>query len=361
MRWPWQQVETRAVDYTDSLVQLLTQRAQGANAVGDVGATSALETCSGLVGRLFAAANVTATSPTVAAALNPDLLELFGRSLLRAGELVCYLDTTGGELTIIPAQSHSITGGPTPSSWRYDLTLPGPSLTQAYRDLSAERVIHLRYAAHQSTPWRGQSPLEVATMAGRLSANTIKSLADESGGPLANLFGVPLPGDDPALAPVRAQIGAAHGGVVFLENGDLGASSGAYVDLATKRMGPSPPEPFIMLAQQASNEVYTACGFSPNLFVTGSADSLQNAWRLALFGVIAPLGRKVAAELNAKLGDGIRLEFEELRSSDVQNRARSLKGIVDAGATLESAAAETGFKNLVAAPITEVQRVETGL
>ena len=65
-----------------------------------------------------------------------------------------------------------------------------------------------------------------------------------------------------------------------------------------------------MLMQQASNEVYTACGFSPNLFVAGSADSLQNAWRLALFGVIAPLGRKVVAELNAKLGDGISLELK---------------------------------------------------
>ena len=70
------------------------------------------------------------------------------------------------------------------------------------------------------------------------------------------------------------------------------------------------------------------------------------------------MGRKVVAELNRKLGDGISLEWEELRSSDVQGRARSLAGLVTAGATLESAAAETGFRNLVAAPVRETENVE---
>lgn len=352
MRWPWQHdIEVRAADYTDSLIALLSQRAQGSDAIGDVGATAALEACSGHVGRAFSYADITATSATVAAALTPDLLELFGRSLIRSGELVCYLDTSGGELEIIPAQSHSITGGPSASSWEYDLTLPGPSMTQSYHHIGADRVIHIRYGAHQSTPWRGQSPLEIAALAGRLSAATVKTLADESGGPLANLFGVPLPGDSPQLAPIRAAISAAHGGVVFLENGDLGASSGAYVDLVSKRMGPTPPEPFVMLMQQASNEVYAAVGINPAMMTAGDAASLRESWRLFLFGVVAPLGGKVAAELNAKLGDGsITIEFEELRSSDAQARARSLKGLVDAGATLESAATETGFKRLVAAP-----------
>ena len=358
MRWPWQQVETRAVDYTDALVALFTDRADGGGTLGDTTATGALEACCGLSGRLFAAADVTASSPTVAAALTPGLLTLIGRTLLRSGELVCYLDTSGGELTIIPAQSHSITGPPSPSVWEYDLMLAGPTRTQSYTGVSAQRVLHFTYSTQPSSPWRGNSPLEIAALAGKLSASTLRSLADESAGPLANLIGLPLDGDDPTIGPFKAAIKAARGGLATIENGDWGASTGAFVDLVPKRLGPTPPEPFVMLAQQASNEVYTACGFSPNLFVAGSADSLQNAWRLALFGVIAPLGRKVVAELNAKLGDGISLEFEELRSSDVQNRARSLAGIVDAGATLESAAAETGFKNLVAAPTPPVERVE---
>ena len=48
MRWPWQHdIEVRAADYTDSLIALLAQRAQGSDAIGDVGATAALEACSG--------------------------------------------------------------------------------------------------------------------------------------------------------------------------------------------------------------------------------------------------------------------------------------------------------------------------
>ena len=358
MRWPWQHVETRAVGYSDDLLAYLTRRAEGDGAVGETTATGALESCAGITGRLFAAADVTATSPTVAAALSPDLLTLIGRSLIRAGELVCFLDVSGDELAIMPAQTHSIAGGPMPSSWEYDVMLAGPTRTQSYTHIPAQRILHFTYSTQAATPFRGNSPLEVAALAGRLSASTIKTLADEAGGPLANLFGVPLPGDDPALEPIRVAIGGAHGGVVFLENGDLGASSGAYVDLVSKRMGPSPPEPFVILAKQASDEVYAACGFNPSLFTSGSADSLQNSWRLALFGVIAPLGRKVVAELNRKLGDGITLEWEELRSSDVQGRARSLGAMVTAGATLESAAAEAGFKNLVAAPMPEVNNVQ---
>ena len=190
MRWPWQQVETRSVDYSDSLVQFLLNRAQGNLSTADANATAALESCVGAVGRAFAGADIASDSPTIRAALTADILEMAGRQLVRAGEIVFYLDSTGGDLNIIPAQSHNVMGGPTPSSWRYDLTLGGPSLTQSYRDISAERVIHLRYAAHPSTPWRGQSPLEIASLAGRLSASTVKALADESGGPLANLLGL---------------------------------------------------------------------------------------------------------------------------------------------------------------------------
>ena len=355
MRWPWQQVETRAVDYTDSLVALLTQRAQGVGIAADVTATAALEACCGVVGRAFAAADVEATSPTVQAALNPDLLEMIGRQLIKAGELVCYLDSSGGELNILPAMSHSIMGGPTPASWRYDLTLPGPSMTQAYRNIAAEQVLHLRYAAHPSTPWRGQSPMEVATLAGRLSAETVRALADESAGPLANLLGLPLDGDDPTVAPFKTAIAAARGRLATIENGDWGASNGAFVDLIPKRLGATPPEALVELMQQASNEIYAAVGFNPALMTSGDSASLRESWRLALFGVVAPLGRKVAAELNAKLGDSIALEWMELKASDIQGRSRSLAGIVTAGATLESAAAETGFKHLVAAPMPEVE------
>ena len=196
-------------------------------------------------------------------------------------------------------------------------------------------------------------------MAGRLAASTVKALADESGGPLANLLGLPLDGDHPSIAPFKKAIGEARGRVATIENGDWNASNGAFVDLVPKRLGPTPPQGLVELAQQASNEIYAAIGINPAMMTAGDAASLRESWRLFLFGLVAPLGRKVAAELNAKLGP-VELEWQELRASDIQGRSRSLAGLVNAGATLESAAAETGFHNLVAAPTPEpaVDRVE---
>ena len=245
MRWPWQNVETRAVGYSDDLLAYLTRRADGDSAIGETTATGALESCAGITGRLFAAADVSAPSPTVAAALTPDLLTLIGRSLIRAGELVLLLDTTGGELSIMPAQTHSIAGGPMPSSWEYDVMLAGPTRTQSYTHIPAQRILHFTYSTQASTPYRGNSPLEVAALAGRLSANTVKSLADESGGPLANLLGLPLDGADPSIAPFKLAIGAAHGGLATIENGDWGASNGAFVDLVPKRLEIWPETPIL--------------------------------------------------------------------------------------------------------------------
>ena len=332
-------VETRAADYTDAVLTLLQQRAAG-NVPADVGALGALEACAGEVGRAFAHCDVSAGSPSIMAALTPDLLELVGRSLIRHGELVCYLDTTGGDVRIIPAASHNVAGGPT--AWEYDVTLGGPSRTVSYYGIAADSVLHFRYAAHHTTPWRGQGPIEVAALAGRLASETVRSLADESSGPIARIMGIPTDGADPTVTQFKLDIAAARGRLALIETGDWGATNGAVLDLETKRVGPMPPQPLVDLAQQANNEIYAACGFNPALFTAGDAASLRESWRLALFGVIAPLGRKVASELNLKLPSDITLDWQELRASDLSGRARAFQSLVGGGMDIAQAAAVAG-------------------
>ena len=101
----------------------------------------------------------------------------------------------------------------------------------------------------------------------------------------------------------------------------------------------------MLLAQLASREIFAACGMNSSLFGEGDAASTREAWRLCLFGVIAPLGRKVEHEHQQKLEDTVTLEWGELRASDIQGRARSFKSFVDGGLAVESAAAEVGLKN----------------
>ncbi len=357
MKFPWTaKPETRAVDYTDTLVALLVERATGNTTAADSQATAAFESAVGTVGRGFAACEVTADSPSVQAALTPDVMELVGRSLVRGGEIVLYIDTTDGVVNLLPAQSHNVYGGPMPSSWRYDVSLSGPSVTQSYYDINAQSVLHFRYAAHRTTPWRGQSPIEVAHLSGKLSAETVKALGDEAGGPVGRILGLPTDGADPGIVQFKRDLAAARGGIATVENGDWGKIDGSYASMKTERFGAEPSRPLVDLAKQASSEIFSAVGFNPALFQSGDAASLRESWRLALFQCLAPLGRKVQAELSLKLGM-VEITWSELRASDLQGRARGFQSLVGGGLSVQAAAAEAGLMHREAAPVEAESRI----
>ena len=182
MRWPWSKSETRAsATYAEALIAAQVASAN-AETTARVEATAALETCSGFVSRAFAAAEVQAPE-TITAALDPSCLALIGRALLRTGQLVLLIDVKDGALSLLPASSCDVYGGPDPRSWRYDITLAGPDKQLTTKSVRADGVVHLRYAFDADAPWRGYGPLQVAKLAGRLSAETVAALADEASGP----------------------------------------------------------------------------------------------------------------------------------------------------------------------------------
>ena len=349
MRWPWNKLETRAdTSYTDVLIQSLLSRVTNTEDALPT-ATGALEACAGMCGRSFAAAEVEGPESLVTA-LTPDVLEIIGRSMIRRGEVVFLIDTEGGTLRLLPAQTHDVMGGPNPDQWIYQVTIGGPSETETYHGIPATSVLHFRYAIDPERPWRGNSPLGVARLAGRLSAETVNALANESSGPVGQLLGLPVDGTDPTIAPLKADIREAKGRMAFLQTGDWGNIAEGYTDIQPRRFGANPGEHLVLLAQLASREIYAACGMNSSLFGEGDAASTREAWRLLLFGVVAPLGRKVEHELQMKLEDMVTLEWQELRASDIQGRARSFKSFVDGGLSVESAAKEVGLKNVIAAP-----------
>ena len=69
----------------------------------------------------------------------------------------------------------------------------------------------------------------------------------------------------------------------------------------------------------------------------------REAYRQFLFGTVAPLGRMVASELSVKLNTPIRLDWEELRASDIAGRARAFGTMVTGGMDLDKAAALSGL------------------
>lgn len=359
IRMPWQpnsqiaglqqqvaDLETRAdSSYTDSLVSALLRQARGQSAnPALVSATSAMEACAGKIGLSFAACEISGPDAIVAA-LTPDLMMMVGRALIRRGELVLWIDTSTGNLQLLPVMSHNVSGNADPSSWRYEMTLPGPSGTQtAYA--FADGVIHLRYSADPEHPWRGTGPLQVAYLAGQLSAETVAALTDESAGPRGSFLSLPKDGSDDTIGLLKNDIAAASGKMLTVESTTddwQAGGKGPSDDWEQKRFGPNPPAALVQVAELASREIYAACGLSTAIWGGATPAAAREAWRLALFSVIAPLGRLVETELRQKLDPAVRLGWDELRASDLSGRARSFQSMVNGGMDVSKAAALAGL------------------
>ena len=70
---------------------------------------------------------------------------------------------------------------------------------------------------------------------------------------------------------------------------------------------------------------------------------LPVAWRLALFGVLSPLGRMVESELQDKLEDTVKIGWTELRASDLSGRARAMQSMVNGGMPVADAVSVAGL------------------
>ena len=287
--WPFgSKLETRA-SYTDTLIAALVSRAQG-KTLAIPSATAALEACAGTVGRGFAASEVSGPD-SLTQALTPSIMEMIGRSLIRTGEIVFLIDTTSGRLRLIPAETHDVEGGPFPEEWEYRLTLGGPSRTVTYDLVPAQSVLHFKYAADPARPWRGNGPVQVAALAGQLSAETVRALADEASGPVGRLLGIPVDGGDATVQALKTDIANAKGRTAIIEGGDWGNAGGdSKVSLKSERFGAEPPASMVELLSVASQEVYSACGLNSGLWGGSQAAAVREAWRLCLFGVLSPLG-----------------------------------------------------------------------
>ena len=96
-------------------------------------------------------------------------------------------------------------------------------------------------------------------------------------------------------------------------------------------------------AKMARSEALAALGLNEALFMGADSAALREAWRLALFSLIGPLGRLVEAELQAKVSPGLSLSWVELRASDLAGRARAFKTMVEAGKTVDEATQIAGL------------------
>ena len=247
MRWPWQRRETRESggDFADAVVRLI--EAQAAGTVADTSSTAAVEAASGALSRAFASAEV--SGPMWAReAVSPAFLAQVGRDLVRSGDSmhVISVERMGG-VTLLPCSSWHFEGDADPDSWTVRATVYGPS-TSTTRNLPYSGVVFVRWGSTPGQPYVGTGPISWASTTARLQSESERSLADEAGGPLAQLLAVPQDGgdggeDDP-LAALKADIRTARGKALLVETvaaawGE-GRAAAPQKDWQASRLGPMP-------------------------------------------------------------------------------------------------------------------------
>ena len=235
--WPFGKPETRSDQgYTDVVVRSLL-----AAATGDVaaGLTAGVEIAAGQWGRAFSSAEIS-PGGALADIFKPHL-GLIGRELVKTGQVVFELAIDGERVRLIPASTVNVTGGSDPSTWRYELTLAGPSGSTTRR-LPADRVLHLFYAKSAAQPWRGISPIEASGTTKKLLDNLEKRLAQETGEAVGHLLPVP---NVESTSQLQDDIRALKGQVTLVEttaqSWGAGATGSPQTDYGLKagRGGPS--------------------------------------------------------------------------------------------------------------------------
>ena len=341
MRWPWQpKVEERESggDFSDAVVRLIESQAAGSAA--DASSTAAVEAASGALSRAMAAATVQGPD-WIKQAVSPAFLGQVGRDLIRRGDSmhVIRLDSMGG-VRLIPASSWHWEGNHDPASWTCRATAYGPSTSTTW-NLPASGVVFVRWGSTPGAPYTGVGPTDWAHTTARLNANAEKSLADEAGGPVAQLLTIPESQDagsdddtDP-LASLRADIAAAKGRALLLESTASGFGEGRANaparDWKPERLGPAPAEGLVQVADQAFMRVLAATGTPPPLFA-GDADGTaqREALRRWHQGTVLPLARVLEAELSAKLDAPVALRFDNY-ALDLAGRAQAFQKLVAGG------------------------------
>ena len=338
--WPFGKAEHRNVNFTDATTGAQLNFATGSGVPAVAEQLAAVETAAGLWQRAFASATVSPDIP----ALTPTVLGSIARQLAVQGEGVYILDTgIDGALVLRPCCSWEIHGGPDPDLWTYRVEMAGPSRTDK-RVIPADRLIHPKYAVRPGAPWRGVSPLGIASETRKLAGWIERRLTEESSTVSAYILALPENRPDSTELKAELKAGAGRLHIVDTTRGGYGAGTdqAPREDWESHRLGAKPPDVLGKLRQDIRQDIFAALGI-PNA-VFGSGGAAREAYRQFLASTIMPLSKLVVESLRGPLNTpDLALTFEDLRAADIASRARAYKALIDAGFDRTEAADVTGL------------------
>ncbi len=339
-------VETRAQGYT-AIIQQAVGRAMR-DPGSDAASTAAVEFGLGLLSRAFAVATVSPDLPALGAQYRSGLI----LDLLSRGNHVALITVQGGGIRLHRASHYDVQGGYDPETWRYHLSLPGPT-TSASIDAPAAQVVHVRYGATADQPWRGESPLAAAGISADLLARVETSLRREFAALSVQLVthpGAYLPNQ--AARREFAQSLSDSERQVLVDAGNegwrsRGSSGGSWQQV---RLGPEPTAHEVELRSQVAQDVLSAMGIPAGLYQPREGAVSRESYRQLLTACVQPYAALAEEELAAKLAQPVRLGFHRLAAADVAARARAYGSLVQAGVAPDSAAMIAGIDDAAMAP-----------
>ena len=327
---------------------ILTAFETAAGTQSQIGATAALEAASNAYARGLAAADASGAPDGVLRAITASMLGDAGRDLVRRGESVFLIEVGQEGLELVRCGTWDLRGGGRRADWTARVTLYGPSESWT-RIVSYDQLLHFRYATDPARPWRGVSPVEWASLSSQLHARSVDALGKDMRAASATV--IPMPPDeepddedDDPLQTTKMNVMGAGGRSLLVETtrATSDVREAPARDWKQERLGPTPDETLASVHGDSAAQVLAACGIDPLLvgMAKGDGTALREAYRRFERLSLGPLARTMQDEIADKLdAPDIKLDFASLRASDFAGIARSLKGLVEAGFSLEQSAA----------------------
>ena len=331
-------VEVRE-SFTDQVVGRIMAAAGGASSGTALGV---VETAARWWGSGLASATVNPDNLALQA-VSPTVLSSIGRSLCRDGESLHVIDVRSGRVTLTPVGSWTVHGDSDPASWRYQVTLNGPSTSRTIIRTGAS-VLHVRYAPDPNRPWAGRSPMMMAADTARAAGRLENATSEELNFTQSQLIVPRKSAGDYGIADTLNPETIQKIVSAFAEH----THTGAFVipaDVSPQRLGPEPPDSFPLLRDRLESSLLALHGLPPALLASrGTGTAMRESYRQLLHGLLKPLGLLVSEELQAKLHPDASLSFDALRAGDIQGSARAFGSLTKAGLSTEQAASIVGFE-----------------
>ena len=239
------------------------------------------------------------------------------------------------EIRLHPVPAIMVSGSYDATSWRYELSLPGPTQNHVRKNVPAESLLHFKTNVDHRRPWRGVSVFDVANVSVNSIAKIEASLQAEYDLPVTKLFAYD------ALSTEQGQELATS----FKDAKGVNAVGLGHKDTYNLLdIRPEPNESILTSKENDLAKLVIASGIPPSLLLPrANAQAMREAYRQFILVTVNPILAMMAGELSEKLDTEIMLSAAPLHATNVSERARAYKLLVDAGHDKNEAARIAGI------------------